>query len=180
MGFLRSAAFWTTVAQISAAVFIAFGWLATRRTWRTAKETQSYEIMLEFMREYSVPAMGNAIKELHHFFGKSNRNLSLMAEIYDSIASSLEAEDVGEYRARRMVSTFLQRLGIMHHNKVLSAELISGFWHKDDLETIIEIVIALDTRKIKPGGPLPAAFQNLRDLIDELRGIQRPAPAVGG
>jgi hypothetical protein len=171
-GVLGSAVFWTTLAQIGAAVFIALGWLATRRTWRTAKETQSYQIMLEFMREYGTPAMGSAIKELHEFYERS-KDIGSMVQAYESIASKPEAEDIGEYRARRIVSMFLQRLGVMHHNKVLSAELISGFWHKDDLETIIEIVIALDTRKIRPGDRLPAAFQNLRDLLSELRNLPR-------
>ncbi len=167
---LGSASFWTTFAQIGAAVFIGLGWLATRRTWRTAKETQSYQIMLEFMREYGEPQMGSAIKELHEFYRRS-KEIRMMLAAYESIASSKDAEDFGEYRARRIVSMFLQRLGVMHHNKVLSAELISGFWHKDDLETIIEIVIALDTRKKKPGDPLPAAFQNMRDLLDDLRSL---------
>ncbi len=172
---VSSAVFWTTLAQVCAAVFIALGWLATRRTWRTAKETQSYQIMLEFMREYSTSEMGRAVRELHQFHKESDEDIGKMVAEYDAILSVPSEEGPALYRARRTASTFLQRLGVMHHNKVLSAELISGFWHKDDLENIIEIVIGLDTRDMKPGDPLPSAFQNLLNLLDELSKLPRPA-----
>jgi hypothetical protein len=178
-GVFSSVVFWTTLAQIGAAVFIALGWLATRRTWRTTKETQSYQIMLELMRDYGTPEVGNAVKVLHEFFNESDKNIKKLIAVYKAIISVPGERNPALNTARRTASTFLQRLGVMHHNKVLSADLVSGFWHKDDLETIVEIVVALDTRDLKPGDPLPAAFQNLRDLIDELRGIQHPAPAVG-
>ncbi len=62
----------------------------------------------------------------------------------------------------------------MCHNKVLSAELISGFWHNDDLVEKIEIIIALDTIDLKAGEPLHQVFQNLQDLLKERASLACP------
>lgn len=160
-------------AAVFAAIYIKRSWRETQRTWQTAKDTQSYQIMLEFMREYGKKEFGDALREVHEFYRNHDKDLGKMVKGFKQVCKNSSGDkNIPIDRARRTVSSYYQRLACMYVNNVLPKSLISDFWEKEDLVPIIEIVLALDT-KAKPavldGKELsrdqwPPAFRNMERL----------------